>query len=59
VVESFASNKAPGRDKVSMVVIKDALSCILPTLTEIVNRSLMSLATDSSCRSVQGYRYGL
>ena len=42
VVESFPSNKAPGRDKVSMAVIKDALPCILPTLTEIVNRSLMS-----------------
>ncbi|XP_068680135.1 uncharacterized protein [Montipora foliosa] len=42
VVESFPSNKAPGRDKVSMAVIKDALPCILPTLTEIVNLSLMS-----------------
>ena len=42
VVESFASNKAPGRDKVSMAVVKDALPCILPTLTEIVNLSLMS-----------------
>ena len=39
---SFPSNKTPGRDKVSMAVIKDALPCILPTLTEIVNRSLMS-----------------
>lgn len=42
VVQSFPSNKAPGHDKVSMAVIKDALPCILPTLTEIVNRSLMS-----------------
>ena len=42
VVKSFPSNKAPGRDKVSMAVIKDALPCILPTLTKIVNRSLMS-----------------
>ena len=42
VVQSFPSNKAPGYDKVSMAVIKDALPCILPTLTEIVNRSLMS-----------------
>jgi len=40
VVESFPSYKAPGRDKVSMAVIKDALPCTLPTLTEIVNRSL-------------------
>ena len=42
VVQPFPSNKAPGYDKVSMAVIKDALPCILPTLTEIVNRSLMS-----------------
>lgn len=42
VVESFPSYKAPGRDKVSMAVIKDALPCTLPTLTEIVNRSLRS-----------------
>ena len=41
-MESFPFNKAPGRDKVSMAVIKDALPCILRTLTEIVNRSLMS-----------------
>ena len=42
VVQSFPSNKAPGSDKVSMRVIKDALPCILPTLTEIVNRSFQS-----------------
>ena len=35
-------NKAPGFDKVSMSVIKDALPCILPVLTDIVNRSLFS-----------------
>jgi len=38
-VESFPSNKAPERDKVSVAVIKNALQCILPTITEIVNRS--------------------
>ena len=27
---SFSSNKAPGLDKVTMSVIKDALPCILP-----------------------------
>ena len=42
MVASFPSNKALGRDKVSVVVIKNALQCILPTITEIVNRSLMS-----------------
>ena len=39
---SFASNKAPGFDKVTMSVIKDALPCILHVLTDIVNRSLLS-----------------
>ena len=41
-VMSFSSNKAPGLDKVTMSVIKDALPCILPVLTDIVNRSLLS-----------------
>ena len=35
-----SSNK--GFDKVTMSVIKDALPCILPVLTDIVNRSLLS-----------------
>ena len=39
-VMSFSSNKAPGFDTVTMSVIKDALPCILPVLTDIVNRSL-------------------
>ena len=38
---SFSSSKAPGLDKVTMSVIKDALPCILPVLTDIVNRSLL------------------
>ena len=42
VVMSFPSDKAPGYDKISMSVIKDALPCILPILTLIVNRSLLS-----------------
>jgi hypothetical protein len=41
IVLSFPSNKASGADKVSMKVIKDALPCILPTLTEIINSSLL------------------
>ena len=36
-VMSFSSNKAPRFDKVTMSVIKDALPCILPVLTDIVN----------------------
>ncbi len=39
---SFSSNKAPGLDKVPMSVIKDALPCILPALTDIINCSLLT-----------------
>ena len=39
---SFPSDKAPGCDKIPMSVIKDALPCILPIFTLIVNRSLLS-----------------
>ena len=42
VVMSFPSDKAPGCDKIPMSVTKDALTCILPILTLIVNRSLLS-----------------
>ena len=35
------NNKALGYDKVPMAVIKDALPCILPALTDIVNHSLL------------------
>ncbi|PFX21034.1 RNA-directed DNA polymerase from mobile element jockey [Stylophora pistillata] len=40
-VMSFSSDKALGFDKVTMSVIKDAPPCILPVLTDIVNRSLL------------------
>ena len=42
IVFSFGSNKAPGPDKVPMKAIKDALPCILPTLTEVINSSLLT-----------------
>ena len=42
IVMSFPSHKAPGCDKVPMQIIKDALPCILPILTDIVNHSLLS-----------------
>ena len=42
IVTSFSSNKAPGSDKVSMSVFKDALPCILPIPTQIVNCSLLT-----------------
>ena len=42
IVMSLPSNKAPGHDKVSTSVLKHALPCILPILTVIVNRSLLT-----------------
>ena len=42
IVMSLPSNKASGHNKVSMSVLKDALPCILPILTVIVNRSLLT-----------------
>ena len=42
IVPSFPSNKAPGKDKLHMAVVKDALPAILPILTEIINSSLLT-----------------
>ena len=42
IVQSFPSNKAPGKDKLHMAVVKDALPAILPSLTEIINSSLLT-----------------
>ena len=42
IVMSLPSNKAPGHNKVSTSVLKDALLCILPILIVIVNRSLLT-----------------
>ena len=39
---AFPSNKAPRHDKVRMSAIKDALPCILPAVTDIINRSLQT-----------------
>ena len=39
---AFQSNKAPGHDKVRMSTIKDALPCILPVVTDIINCSLQT-----------------
>ena len=38
----FPSSKALGHDKASMSALKDALPCILPILTVIVNHSLLN-----------------
>ena len=42
IVQSFPSYKAPGKDKLRMAVVKDALPAILPVLTGIINRSLLT-----------------
>ena len=42
IVQSFPSNKAPGKDKLQMAVGKDALPAILPILTEIIKSSLLT-----------------
>ena len=42
IVQSFSSNKAPGKDKLHMAVVKDALPAILPISTEIINSSLLT-----------------
>ena len=39
---ALPSDKAPGFDKVPMSIIKDALPCILPIVTDIVNCSLLT-----------------
>jgi hypothetical protein len=41
-VMAFQLNKAPGHDKVRMFTIKDALPCILPVITDMINHSLQT-----------------
>ena len=43
----FPSNMAPCHDKITNSVIKDAPPYILPVLTDIVNRSLLSTVFSS------------
>ncbi|CAB4034648.1 Hypothetical predicted protein [Paramuricea clavata] len=42
IIMSMPTNKAPGKDKVSMRIIKDCLPVILGPLTDIINASLTS-----------------
>ena len=42
IVHSFPSNKTPGKDKLSMGVIKDAFPVIPLVLADIVNTSLLA-----------------
>lgn len=42
IVSSMPTNKSPGIDQISMRVINDSLPAILPTITSIINTSLVS-----------------
>ena len=42
IITSMSSSKAPGIDKIPVRVIKDCLTSILPTITSIVNCSLVT-----------------
>ena len=53
----FQSNKAPGYDKVPMAVINDPLPCILPALTDIVHRFLLSLVFPTSGKYQRSFHF--
>ena len=53
VVNSMATGKAPGNDKIPLRVFKDCLPAILPTLTSIVNNSLTSGVFPSMWKSAE------
>lgn len=56
IVMSFQSNVAPGYDKVPMsFIIKDALPCILPALTNIVDHSLFIFGISGFLENIRGY----
>ena len=42
IIMSMAPNKAPGNDKVPIHVIKTCLTVISPTITSIINASLLT-----------------
>ena len=42
IVESMATNKSPGIDKIPLRVIKDCLPSILPSITSIINATFLS-----------------
>ena len=48
IVQSFPSNEAPGKDKLHMAAVKDALPAILPILTEFINSSRLTSVFPSS-----------
>ena len=52
-IMAFQSNKAPGYEKVRMSTIKDALPCILPVVTDIINRSLQTSVFSISLENIR------
>ena len=54
IVMFFQSNKAPGYDKVPMAVIKDALPCTLPALTDIVNHFTVIFGISLFLENIRG-----
>ena len=57
IVMSLPSNKAPDHDKVSTSVLKDALLCIFPILTVIVNRSLLTSVSRQPEKNLRSFHY--
>ena len=56
IVQSFPSNKAPGKDKLQMAVAKDALPAI-PFLTEIINSSLLTSVFPSPWKESEIFQF--
>ena len=42
IIESMATNKSPGIDKILIRVIKDCLPAILPSIASIINATFLS-----------------
>lgn len=53
IVFSFGSSRTPGHDRVPIKVNKDALPCILPTLTEVINSSLLTSVFPSDWKKAE------
>ena len=57
IVQSFPSNKAPGKDKLQMAVVKDDLPAILAILTEIINSSLLTSVFPSPWKESEIFQF--
>ena len=55
IIVCFPSNRAPGKDKLHMSAIKDALPVILPVLwTELINRSPLTSVFSICLERIRG-----